>query len=253
MKKLIATAVLLSALCFNVRAQRLEVGIFAGGTVFNGDVDVTVNNFLPQVRYGGGLLAKYNFTEAWVGRVQFNSGFFYADEKLYPSSPYRSARGLNFTSTISDITAVMEWHPFGLTPQFRLTQSGMYISFYGFGGVGETFSNPTSNFTPQTDATITKTTANYPKNAFILPIGGGARWHINDNFTLNAEIGGRKVFSSYADGIYANPDSRSKDYYFFGGLTLTYLFCSNKHRNQSDNPYLRAVNSGGASCPTFHH
>ncbi len=251
MKPLISFAILLLAISHNVLSQRLEVGAFAGGTIFNGDIDVTLETFLPQIRFGGGILTKYNFTENWVGRFQLISGTFHADEKLYPTSISHASRGYNFTSQISDISAVMEWHPFGLSPQFQLTNKGMYLSFYGFSGIGASFFNPKPSFNQPQDSNAAISTTDYPKNALIIPIGGGVRWHLNDNFTLNGEISARKIFSDYADGIQIRP--KSKDYYFFGGLSLTYLIQSGKHKNQDNNTYLSAVHSGGVSCPKFKH
>ena len=250
MKQIFVILIMLSLYAQKIYSQRLEVGLFAGGTSFNGDIDVTYKTFLPQIRFGAGGLMKYNFSENWVGRAQFTSGIFGADEKNYPTSDYRAARGYSFTSKISDITAVMEWHPVGLTPQFHFTNSGMYISIYGFTGIGETFFNPTVNLNLQPDG-IDTTRTNYSKNALVIPVGGGARWHLTDNFTLNAEVSARKVFSFYADGLKTNPNStRFKDYYFFGGLSLTYLFNSNKNNAKSNNLY-SGSGSSGVSCPRF--
>jgi hypothetical protein len=253
MKKIIPILVFLSVISSVIFSQRLEVGLFAGGTTFNGDIDVTYQTFLPQIRFGAGGLLKYNFSENWVARAQFTSGTFGGDEKKYPTSDSRAVRGYSFTSKISDITAVIEWHPFGFTSQFRLTNSDMVFSFYGFTGLGETFFNPTINLNQQPDATNTNNTNNtsYSKNGLIIPIGGGIRWHLTDNFTLNGELSGRKVFSDYADGLKTNLNkTRFNDYYFFGGLTLTYLFNPIVNNSKSNNLYPNSSNSD-VSCPKF--
>ena len=92
-------------------------------------------------------------------------------------------------------------------------------------------------------------TTNYPRNALIIPFGVGVRWHLNDNFTLNSEIVARKIFSDFADGIQADVNSkRLHDYYFLGGVSLTYSISNNGNKKASHNN--RSLSSG-LSCPRF--
>lgn len=250
MKKIFVFFILLTLNVHYIFSQRLEVGLFAGGTSFTGDIEVNYKTFLQQIKFGAGGFVKYHLSENFVARAQFTSGTFGADEKKHPVSDYTASRGYSFKSKISDITAVMEWHPFGFTPEFGLTNSNMYISIYGFTGLGETFFNPTANLNQQTYR-VTNGTTDFAKNALIIPVGAGLRWHLTEEFTLNAEVSGRKVFSDYSDGLKLNPNSKHyKDYYFFGGLSISYLFNSNRFKSRSNKLYSN-VNYSGVSCPRF--
>jgi hypothetical protein len=101
----------------------------------------------------------------------------------------------------------------------------------------------------------------YPLTQIALPFGGGIKFAVNDNLRIGAEIGFRKLFTDYLDDVsseYANPGdllaakgqqavdlsyrgdelpggdpvypakgaqrggADKKDYYYFGGLHLTY-------------------------------
>ncbi len=66
----------------------------------------------------------------------------------------------------------------------------------------------------------------------VLPMGGGVKFLLSKRFTLAGELGARKTFFDYLDGIsdgdqsiknyqYGNPND--KDWYFYTGISLTYV------------------------------
>jgi hypothetical protein len=57
---------------------------------------------------------------------------------------------------------------------------------------------------------------------FAIPAGGGIKFHFAEDFTLGLEYGNRFTFSDYVDGISASANPKSKDWYMFFGMTLSY-------------------------------
>lgn len=88
--------------------------------------------------------------------------------------------------------------------------------FVGFGGV---VVNPNvEGFRP----TAPELKDNFSTTSITIPIGVGLRYEMNRNWTLGAEGGLRFGFTDYLDGVSESRNPNEDDWYFFGGLTITY-------------------------------
>ena len=240
MKTLFSTIVVLFALT-STFSQTSELGVFLGGGVYNGDIDVTPSNFLQQTRPAYGIFGAYHFDGTWAARVQIYHSELYADERKYPSSNYRFDRGFSFHTPLTELALIGEWSPIRL--------GNVYL--YGFGGAALTNFTPTTNFnqTPSdgsvgNPAVVADQLEQKNHTTLAIPIGGGVKWIMSSRFVLGAEVGGRKTFSDYIDGISQAASPKSKDFYFFGGLNFSFLFGHNKNGNGFSY-------RGGVSCPHF--
>ncbi len=231
-------------------AQNWEIGTTLGGSLYNGDIDITPKTSVNQVRFGGGIFVRYHVNN-WFGiRLQANAGTLFANEKNFGSSEWKTRRGYSFSSPIYEIAVLPQVHPFrfgNLEP-------------YGFVGLAAASfepttdynePNPTADLEPDIGTRIAlDKKATFSKTTLAIPIGGGVQWFVSDRFAVGAEFGGRKIFSDYLDKIQASSGGTAKDFYFFGGLTLSYFFgggngFSGDWRGNS------GWKGGGVSCPKF--
>ncbi len=235
------------ALKFIVVAQVSEVGVALGGAVYNGTIDITLNNFLPQTTPFFGVFGKYRINDVVFVRAQISHTELYADEKKYPSSDWRFQRGLNFKTPLNELIIAGEWHFFSFGEALSNTSSLKQYSFYALGGVGATNFTPRpladGNNVPDTFLSSTELQTNN-KTTLVIPVGIGARYMFSNNLALSGEIIGRKSFSSYLDGLRAITSNRD-DYYFSGGISIAYVF-SNNSKNRSNNS-----KNFGSNCPKF--
>jgi Domain of unknown function (DUF6089) len=236
----------LSTLSTPLNAQNWEFGTTLGFALYNGDIPVEYTTALNQIRFGGGLFVRRRVNRLFAVRAQINGGQLFTDEKRFGSSDWKKMRGFGFTSPIYELA---------LLPEIRPLKVGN-VDFFGFVGASVVAFNPKTDFNepnPITDfipnfsslITADKKAA-FSRITFAIPIGGGLQWFVNDHFTIGGEVGGRKTFSDYFDGISLVASPKSKDFYFLGGLTLSYFFGdgNNWGRNGRNK-------GGGVNCPTF--
>jgi Outer membrane protein beta-barrel domain len=207
-----------------ISAQNWEVGTTIGGSLYNGDIDVTPLTATPQIRFGGGIFVGYHINN-WLGiRLQANAGTLFADEKQYGSSAWKTRRGFAFSSPIYELA---------LMPQIHPIRMGRFEPF-AFVGLAVASFSPTTNYndpnpTADVDRTINERIAldkitPFSTVTMAIPIGGGVRWFPSDRFAVGFEVGGRKTFSDFIDRIQVSSGGSAKDFYFFGGINLSYFF-----------------------------
>jgi OmpA-OmpF porin, OOP family len=233
-----------------ISAQNWEIGTTIGGSLYNGDIDVTPLTAAPQIQFGGGIFVGYHIN-SWLGvRLQANVGTLFADEKQFGSSDWKTRRGFSFSSPIREIAFLPQIHPF----RWKNFQP------FGFVGISIASFNPTTTYndpnpTADLDRTINERIAIdqksvFPTTTLAIPIGGGMQWFVNDRFAVGFEAGGRKTFSDFIDKIQVSSGGNAKDFYFFGGLTLSYLF-GGGNGFSGDWSQNGGKRGGGVSCPTF--
>ena len=209
----------------SLKAQNFEGGLFAGVSAYNGDIDVNLTNFFPQIRQTVGLFGRYSINDVWAVRGQMFYGQIYGNEKKYPTSDYRSKRGFNFNTTLNEFSIQAEWSFLNFDSDFRLDNENSFLSFYGFGGLGGINFKPKTDFNESSnlfDASADK--ERYAQTIAVVPFGMGTKINISDALSIGAELGIRKTFSDYLDGISKVVNSKSKDYYVFSGITVAYRF-----------------------------
>ena len=98
-----------------------------------------------------------------------------------------------------------------------------------FGGLGVTFANAEADFYTNPDLlndyikdpdefNVTQ------RNRFLLaPVGVGLRADIRDHLVIGIEGGLRPVFSDKLDGIENNANPESGDWYYFAGVTISFV------------------------------
>ncbi|EDP72411.1 hypothetical protein FBALC1_14957 [Flavobacteriales bacterium ALC-1] len=205
----------------NSDAQIYEIGVFAGGSNFIGDVGST--KYLSPNQPAFGILAKWNRS----ARHSFRASVIFSDLNgvdKKSDDPRREQRGYEFTTSIFEISAGMEF----TFLDFDLHTSGMKGTPYLYSGI--TLANHENYyFTPAGEFTSEDTNS----WALGIPIVIGYKTNISNHLILAAEIGARYTFSDELDGSMPDAEYReqfsfgntnSTDWYVFSGITLTYTF-----------------------------
>ncbi len=201
--------------------QIYEVGVFAGGSNFIGDVGATDYISPNQVAFGG--IFKWNRSP----RHSFRASVIFTElEGLDSKSddPRRQQRNYAFNSSILEFSLGLEFTFF----DFNLHDISFKGTPYLYTGV-TTARHDNFYF----DNTGTLTSENTESWAYGIPMVLGYKVLIAPHFVLGAEVGARYTFTDEIDGSVPDADFReqfsfgntnSNDWYVFSGLTLTYTF-----------------------------
>jgi hypothetical protein len=240
-------------LFYNLRAQNIEIGLTGGGAVYNGDIDVSAQNFLPQTRANIGAFVRVLLPASFVLRGQLGTGMLYANEKKYSTSDYRAKRGFSFNTNYTELSGRIEWHFLRLDNSFSIEKYDPTMSLYSFGGVGAIFFNPRVNYNlpnPYFDNVALDKDAKFSKITPTLSIGGGSKFYVSDNLALGLEVCGNKSFSDYLDGISKVITSKAPDYYFTFNLMVSYNF-GDKSNGEGNGFFSKRNRQKNGGCPTF--
>lgn len=199
-------------------AQINELGIFAGGANYIGDVGPT--NYVAPNDLAIGIIYKWNRSPRHSWRASFTYGNI-TSKDADSDMGYRNDRGYEIENNIKELSAGMEFNFF----DFNLHEPGFLITPYVYSGLSYAWFN---ELYVDTDG-ISKQDGN--NSSLAIPMVVGIKTRIADKFVLGFEAGARYTFSDNIDG--SNPDNEarmrfgnleSNDWYVFTGLTLTYTF-----------------------------
>jgi hypothetical protein len=205
----------------NTNAQIYEVGVFAGGSNFIGDVGAT--NYISPNQLAIGGIFKWNRSPRHSYRV---SVIFSDLEGIDGKSddPRRIQRGYKFNTSILEISAGMEFTFW----DFDLHTTGIKGTPYLYTGVS--MANHENYYFTQNGQYTSEDTRSW---AYGIPMVLGYKTNISNHLVLAAEIGARYTFSDELDGSVPDNEFReqlsfgntnSNDWYVFSGITLTYTF-----------------------------
>lgn len=216
--KRIIFVLLTIAMPFIAKAQINELGIFAGGANYIGDVGPT--DYIAPNEPALGIIYKWNRSPRHAWRASFTYGkLSSADEDSDVSG--RKLRGFEFDNSVKELSAGMEFNFF----DFNLHETDLKITPYIYGGLSY-FWYTESYIDLNGDQKKGDT-----KGSVAIPMTVGIKSNILPNFILGFEAGARYTFTDNLDG--SNHDDyqqfrfgnlESKDWYVFTGFTLTYTF-----------------------------
>ncbi len=225
--------------------QKWEIGVFLGGTQYQGDLQKTD---LKEINIGIGPVVKYHFSDNFALRGNFLYGQLSGNDANYAD---RQGRGYSFSSPVRELSLVGEYDILGKR-RYALLEQGKFtkiISPYLYAGVGFANTTPNAKFSEATKTAAQLLLINQDiahknnKGNLAIPVGLGVKMDISKSWTLGLEVGVRFTNTDYLDGVSlaANPDK--KDTYFAGGLLLSYRI-----------PYIKDVDNDGIadeedSCP----
>lgn len=250
---------LLLFLSLSLHAQTWEVGGFAGGSGYMGDLNQ--NNPVKVSGIALGAFVKRNFDGYLSARLNYTFGQISGSDAS-SSNPQQQARNLSFATQLNELSVIGEFNLMKYIPEAGENRWTPYI-YLGFGGLAY---NPQANFQGHTYDLRPLTTEGeskpYSKVAATIPYGVGVKFNFSGKFNLIADIGYRNPGTDYLDdvsgyypdksklpnnlsralsdrsgettGVYIGTpgtqrgDFRSRDTYMFVGLGISYTFVTSK-------------------------
>ncbi len=218
------TVLILSILTFQLSHSQInEIGVFAGGSNFIGDVGAT--DYISPNSPTLGLMYKWNASP----RHSWRASLIYSDLKTYDNEsddPRRIERGYKFDSNLLEIAAGIEFTflDFDLHAGVKIGTPYLYTGISVAKHDNFYFSNGIQ--TPENNSSW----------AFGIPMALGYKTNFLGHFIFGVEIGARYTFSDELDGSVPNTASlqpfrfgniNNNDWYVFSGITLTYTFGEN--------------------------
>lgn len=216
MNRILFVLVLIS-MSFRTEAQINELGIFAGGANYIGDVGPT--NYVKPNDLALGIIYKWNRSP----RHSWRAGFTFADissKDVNSDVSGRKERGYEIKNTVKELSLGLEFNFFDFNlhePEFKMTP-------YIFGGLSYFWSDEmyiNNGITRRQDS----------KGNLAIPMTVGIKTNVFENFVVGFEVGARYTFTDNLDGSnhkdypqLAFGNLESNDWYVFTGFTLTYTF-----------------------------
>ncbi len=218
------TSLLGVILCFahlqTAKAQTLDIGIFAGGSYYLGDINPDQHFANSKLAYG--LLMRLNTSDRVSLRLSATRGTLKADDMDFrdkgklplpsfsPGNPIINrddyiSRGLNFTTNITEIALQAE---INFLPFFVGSQRHRWTPFI-FGGASMFMFKPKEiasklelpNYSTEGQNLSGNEKKKYATTSFAIPFGIGVKFSLGKRLGMTVEWGMRKTFTDYIDDI----------------------------------------------------
>lgn len=192
--------------CFNLTAQKgWEAGAWLGTSVYFGDL----NNRLDITNPGlaGGIIGRYNFNSRISAKGSFNYGRVSASDVDSPNN-FERDRNLSFSSNIFDLSTSVEFNFF----QYVHGSEDYFYTPYLLLGFSIFQFNPRTELNGDVydlrDFETELVSYGSVSGGFLL--GGGWKWDINKDWSINIEMSYRRLFTDYLDdvsSVYPDPSN----------------------------------------------
>lgn len=203
-------------MCLTANAQINEIGLFAGGANYIGDVGPTT--YIAPEKAAFGLLYRWNRSPRHAYRASISYAKL-SSKDADSDVKGRQQRGYRFENTIKEAAIGMEFNFF----DFNLHEPGFKLTPYVHTGISYFWHD---DHYVQNGGTYKSGSG----SALAIPMTVGIKTRIARHWVLGVEAGARYTFTDNLDG--SNPENQalafgnleSNDWYVFTGLTLTYTF-----------------------------
>ncbi|GAB3567478.1 hypothetical protein GCM10027578_18440 [Spirosoma luteolum] len=196
-----------------VQAQKIEVGGSLGGMLYKGDVSPRPD--LRTIQPAAGLFFRYNATRSLSFRAGVATGHIKGDDNL-SNDPLQQARAYAFRSTISELTADVEYNFRNYKPLPKARNWTPYV----FAGLG---------------IFNCKNSVVRARGMLSFPLGVGVKYEIKRPWSVGAELGTRFTRFDYLDGLgertfgvtaakTGQSNTALSDNYSYVAITLSYTF-----------------------------
>jgi hypothetical protein len=204
----------------SLSAQRsTEGGLFVGMANYQGDLAPSPAA-IDQSKLALGGLYRYMMTDHIGIKGSVTWGRIAGDDRNRPGYNPRQ-RTWTMTNSILEMAVHGEWFMFGTS---RYGNTGLHLRQYSpfFSvGIGAAFTNPKVRVPAEDRAKLPEPGAT--STFLVVPLTGGLRLDILDDFLVTLEFGSRITFSDYLDGVSKNGRSNTNDWYMFGGISFIYI------------------------------
>jgi len=206
---------LLISLSVSAYAQQgAELGAFAGVSHYFGDLNTNYRVSDPNLAFG--IVGRYNFNERIAVKLAGSIGKIEASD-TDSNNTFERRRNLDFQSTISDVSAQIE---FNFLPLFHGSKD-QFFSPYLFAGLAVTRFNPQTAYCENSPSTPVEQCPGSIRIADLRPLGtegqfqgeeyyttsgalafgAGLKVSLNYEWSINVELSARRMFTDYLDDV----------------------------------------------------
>ncbi len=193
--------------------QYSEVGFGLGTATYWGDLSLPTNydNMVHNSRLAASVKARW-IPNKTIGYAAFLGISQLHGDDAFSTVPQQRLRNLNFTSPLIDVSGLVEFYPFG----FCKPMGDLPIYPFLTAGLSAVYFHPYTSYQNQKVylqplGTEGQGLPGYPEKysriSLALPFGGGAKWALNDDWSINLEAIMNRAFTDYLDdvgGMYAD-------------------------------------------------
>ena len=213
----------------HIFSQDNEIGIFAGGSNYIGDVGPTTYispfSYNASTNYVGGVIFRKNFNERISARAKFNYSKIGSSDNWPQTADYRKERGKYFKNKIIEFGLGIDFNFF----EFDVFESSLQMTPYISTGISFFEYDPLKY-----DKSESMATQYGDATSISIPVTLGYKIKPLKDFIVAFEITANHSFTDNLDG--SRPDKKflistdyfgstlSKDWYVFSGISITYLF-----------------------------
>jgi hypothetical protein len=207
------------------RYKYIEAGMMGGLTNYSGDVAESSVEW-SEMQLGYGAYVRYHFSSAFSLKLHGYSGSLSGDDA---NSPVLKNRSFRFSTSFTELGLVGEIHFFRKS---RYSKTGVHrfqVTPYLYGGIGLVIATAEAEYYGPADQRNDHLRVPLPEDNLqhrfpLAPVGGGLRFDLFDQIIVGLEGGLRPVFSDDLDGVKINGNPKRGDWYYYGGLTASFLF-----------------------------
>ncbi|WP_417799466.1 DUF6089 family protein [Tenacibaculum sp.] len=208
--------ILLACVVTPLQSQTHEIGFFAGGSNYVGDIGRT--NYIYPNEFAGGLVYKYNLNP----RIALRGTYTYipvSGNDKDADNVFRQGRNISFSNTIHEFAAGVEFNFF----EYNINDYSTTFTPYILAEVAA-FNYKSPEPTSSINTILLKN-----KFSYTLPVGIGIKGRLADNFAIAFETGVRFTFVDDIDFTTDEINSlnfggNGDDWYMFSGVSIVYTF-----------------------------
>jgi len=201
------TFLLLSCTSLLTNAQRIEVGLMAGGANYVGDIAPTM--VASETRFARGIFGRVNISSTFAFTASyFRTSLTGTDQNFEFNQP----RNLSFKTSIKEYAGVVEFNYLKYALGILDKKYTSYV-YLGFGMVEYTpetfFENAWVDLRPLQTENVS-----YNSFSYVIPFGIGFKWNFKPSYSIEANLGFRKTYTDYLDDVstvYVDPAATAKD------------------------------------------
>jgi opacity protein-like surface antigen len=199
-RKLFAIIALVCALQSAFAQRGWEIGGWLGTSYYFGDLNTSY--YLGNPKLGGGLIGRFNYNNRVSLKLGANYGLVSAAD-ADSRNPFERARNLSFQSQVFDGSMQLE---INFLPYIHGSRSEFFTP-YLFGGFSVFSYNPTAELNGErynlrelgTEGQFRGDEYFSISGAFVY--GGGLKFDLNRNWSINLEASARAAFTDYIDDV----------------------------------------------------
>ncbi len=206
-----------------------ELGLNAGGYLYQGDLTPHRFGSVETIRYGLGISLARIISRSFSARLQFNIAGLRGADSVYSNPEYRKQRSFSFTTPLKEAAILLQWNILGSNYNERKFEP------YLFAGAGAGFLKIKRDYSRLNRAYFGEVSDIYtglaadtavalPRTLAVIPVGAGLRYNVSYRLAVNAEASYRLMNSDYLDGFSKAVNPTYKDHFSSATVGISYKF-----------------------------